>query len=131
MREEYLPYNFDLQKKFPSMRKVDVFEGGAEFFAEKDGKFLLIRDEKTMADLIPEDDEDLFDKMVTVLEFDSEDERNGYILRREREKTKETLREAQVVSAKSSAAAGKQSRRKAIENRKPKTRKTAHFGARW
>src|SRR5438445_5662505 len=86
MRTENLPYKFDLRKRFPDMRRLEAFEGGAEFAAEVGGKFYLIQDERTMADMIPPDDEDLLDKMLTVLEFDNEDERNDYIRVKKKEK---------------------------------------------
>ena len=92
MRTETLPYKFDLRKRFPTMLRLETFEGGAEFAVEKGGKFYLIRDERTMADLIPPDDEDLLDKMLTVWEFDSDAERNNYISHRKREKVKKEKR---------------------------------------
>jgi hypothetical protein len=82
------------------MRRLETFEGGAEFAAEKDGKFYLIRDERTMADMIPPDDQNLLDKMLTVLEFDSEDERNDYISRKKRERIENVLRYGKVTSIK-------------------------------
>ena len=36
MRTENLPFKFDLRKRFPDMRRLDIFEGGAEFAAEKE-----------------------------------------------------------------------------------------------
>jgi hypothetical protein len=42
MRTENLPFKFDLRKRFPEMRRLEIFEGGAEFAAEKEGKFYLI-----------------------------------------------------------------------------------------
>ena len=95
------------------MRRLEIFEGGAEFVAEKDGKFYLIRDERTMADFIPEGDEDLLDKILTVLEFDSEGELNDYIRSRNKEKIKETHRKGKIVPTNPLVAASrKQSRRK-------------------
>ena len=67
---------------------MEAFEGGAEFVAEKDGKFYLIQDARTMTDFIPEDDEDLLGKLLTVLEFDSEDESNDYIRHRKKGENK-------------------------------------------
>ena len=54
MQMKNLPYKFDLPKRFPDMRRLEIFEGGAELVAEKDGKFYFIRDERTMANFIPE-----------------------------------------------------------------------------
>ena len=100
MRIETLPYKSDLRKRFSDMRPLEAFEGGTEFAAEKGGKFYLIRDERTMADMIPPNDEDLLDKMLTVSEFDSEDERGDYLRRRKREEVEKILRYGKVVSAK-------------------------------
>jgi hypothetical protein len=100
MRTETLPFKSDLRKRFPKMRRLEAFEGGAEFAAEKGGKFYLIRDERTMADMTPPEDQDLLDKMLTVLEFDSEDERNDYIRRKKREMIKNVLQYGEVTSIK-------------------------------
>jgi len=43
MRTENLPYKFDLSKGFFKTGSLATFEGGAEFAAEKRGKFYLIR----------------------------------------------------------------------------------------
>jgi hypothetical protein len=53
-----------------------------------------------VADFILPEDEDLLDKMLTVLEFDNEDERNDYIRRQTRGKVKRVLREGKVISIK-------------------------------
>jgi hypothetical protein len=109
VRTESLPYKYDIRKQFPKMRQLEAFEGGAEFAAEKGGKFYLIRDGRTMADMIPPDDEDLLDKMLMVLEFDSEDERDQYIRHRAREKIKKVLREGKIISSKPIGPAGQES----------------------
>jgi hypothetical protein len=79
LRKESLPYNSRIDEQFPWKRMVKAFEGGAWFAAEKDGRFYLICDERTMADFILPEDDDLLDKMLTVLEFDSEEGREQYI----------------------------------------------------
>ena len=55
------------------------FEGGVVYTAERAGKFYVIQDESTMADLLP--DEDL-GELKTVLEFDTSAERASYIRER-------------------------------------------------
>jgi hypothetical protein len=57
------------------------FEGGAVYTAEKDGKFLVITDESSLADLLSEDDlKDM--NLVNTVEFSSESERAEYLLHR-------------------------------------------------
>jgi hypothetical protein len=51
-----------------------------------------------MADLILPEDEDLLEKMLTVWEFDSEDERNHYLRIQQREKIKKAVVEGEVIS---------------------------------
>ncbi|MGH7824377.1 MAG: hypothetical protein ACREQ7_04280 [Candidatus Binatia bacterium] len=61
------------------MRRIKAFEGGAVFAAERDGKFYLINDQRTMADFILPEDDDLLEQMLTVFEFDTEAEREEYL----------------------------------------------------
>ena len=68
-----------------------------------------------MVDMISPDDEDLLDEILTVLEFDTEDERNSYI---RREKIKKVLQEGEIipirplVSPPSTRSAAKRGKRK-------------------
>ena len=66
---------------FPDMRLLRGFEGGAVYTAEREGRFYLITDEGTMADLL--DDEDRKGMTFTsVREFESEAKRQAYARRR-------------------------------------------------
>ncbi len=57
------------------------FEGGAVYTSEKAGKFLVILDEGTMADILPADELEGME-LVKVIEFASESERSAYLLNR-------------------------------------------------
>jgi hypothetical protein len=83
MRVESFPYNYPMEKDFPERRLLSSFEGGSLWLAEKDGRYYVIADEGTMADfLIPGEDDDLLNELVNIYEFDSELERQEYILER-------------------------------------------------
>ncbi len=79
MHVERFPFKYDFRKRFPQLRRIREFEGGAVYAAEKNDKFYLIVDEGTMADFILPEDEDLLDQLVQVIEFDTEDECQHYI----------------------------------------------------
>jgi len=65
---------------FPGRVLLRGFEGGAVYTAERAGKFYVIQDEGTMADLLSEEDlADLAGELVKVLEFDAPAERATYI----------------------------------------------------
>jgi hypothetical protein len=70
LRKESLLYNSRIDEQFPSGRIVNAFAGGAWFAAEKRRRFHLICDERTMADFVFPEGDDVHDKMLTVLEFD-------------------------------------------------------------
>jgi len=56
------------------------FEGGAIYTAERAGRFYVIEDEGTMADLLSDDDlTDLAGELITVWEFDTPAARAAYI----------------------------------------------------
>jgi hypothetical protein len=57
------------------------FEGGAVYTSEKAGKFLVIIDEGTMADMFPAAELEAM-ALVKVIEFASEPERSAYLLDR-------------------------------------------------
>lgn len=82
MRTESHPYNYLIKERFAELRLVKQFEGGRLSIAEKGGFYYLVIDEGTMADfLLPDDKDDLLE-LVTILEFDSEKEREQYIQKR-------------------------------------------------
>ena len=68
------------QADFPEARLLVGFEGGSVYTADRLGKFYIIQDESSMADLLSEEDlADLTDALVQVLEFDTVAEREAYI----------------------------------------------------
>ncbi len=75
---------------FPNRVLLRGFEGGAVYTAEQAGKFYVILDESTMADLLSE--EDLAGmNLVTVLEFTEESERAACIHKRGWSKSKKEV----------------------------------------
>jgi hypothetical protein len=56
------------------------FEGGSVYTSERDGKFLVILDESTLADILPDELEGM--ELVRTSEFSSESERSAYLLKR-------------------------------------------------
>ena len=65
---------------FPGAQRLAAYEGGAVYTDERQGKFYLIQDESTLADLLSEEDlRDLSGSLVKVVEFDTAGEREDYI----------------------------------------------------
>ena len=65
----------------PDKRRVyRDFEGGVALTAEQGGKFLAVIDEGTLADLLPEELERA--DLVKTIEFETEEERSAYLLKR-------------------------------------------------
>lgn len=56
------------------------FEGGAVFTSERAGKYFVILDESTIADLLPSDELEEIE-VVKTIEFESEAERAAYLLK--------------------------------------------------
>lgn len=82
MRAERRPYNFDTRHEFPDARPFRAWEGGCAYKAERDGKPFIIIDGRTMADFVDEadlPDREALNGLVSVIEFDSEAERNAHI----------------------------------------------------
>ena len=64
---------------FADARVVAEFEGGRVLAAERGGKFYLIQDESSLADLLSEEDlNDLRNELVKVVEFNSPGERDAF-----------------------------------------------------
>ena len=63
---------------FPDRVLLRGFEGGAVYTAERAGKFYVIQDEGTMADLLSEEDLVGLD-LVKVLEFATASDRAAYV----------------------------------------------------
>jgi hypothetical protein len=101
IRTEVLPFSYRIQKRFPRMRNIESFEGGAMFAAEKDGKFYIILDERTMSGFLADEDDDLRDGLLKVFEFEDEDDRERYLRLRKRKQTERKLKEGNILSIKS------------------------------
>jgi len=65
----------------PGKTMIKGFEGGAVYAADKGGKFYLVLDEGTMADLLGEEDREGIE-FVKTLEFDTPAERDAHIAER-------------------------------------------------
>jgi hypothetical protein len=66
---------------FSRRERLLAFEGGAVYTAEHGGRFYLIQDESTLPELLS--DEDLVGlELVNVLEFESKEEREVYLVDR-------------------------------------------------
>lgn len=79
MRIQHFPWNYDLDVRFPHKRFIFGYEGGAVETVEADGKTYIIVDEGTMADFLLESDPtdaDVMSRLITVMEFDTADERD-------------------------------------------------------
>lgn len=73
------PMSFDIKVAFPNARRSRVWEGGGSYLAERDGVPYVIIDERSMADFLGDDDQDLLNKLVHVIAFDNEIERSAYV----------------------------------------------------
>jgi hypothetical protein len=80
MKIEGHSLDFDIFHRFPNAREFKGFEGGGVYKAELHNKPFLIIDERTLADLLTEEDAEGL-TFVKVIEFADEDERESYIAR--------------------------------------------------
>jgi hypothetical protein len=78
MNCSHLPYKNRISDAFPNNRRILAFEG-AILAAENENMFYLIIDERTMAGFLQPEDYDLIEKLVTVYEFETEEERLQYM----------------------------------------------------
>jgi hypothetical protein len=81
MHRESFPARYPVAERFPAQRVIRAWEGGGLCTAEHDGKFYLIVDESTMAaflDVNDPTDREVLNRLVTVMEFDSELERRRF-----------------------------------------------------
>src|SRR5262245_4644906 len=79
---ERRPFAFDLRAEFPNARQFRVWEGGAAFKAERDGVPVIVIDNRTLAEFLDEadsQDASALDALVSVLEFETEAERDAYV----------------------------------------------------
>lgn len=80
MRIERKSVDFEIFARFPNARKFKGFEGGIVYKSELHNKPFLIIDERTLADLLTEEDAEGL-TFVMVIEFVDEAERESYIAR--------------------------------------------------
>lgn len=69
-------------KDFPDRRPIFSAEGGVVYEAARDGKFYVIVDEATLADLLGEDEAGPVDAFVRIYEFETEASRDEYVRHR-------------------------------------------------
>lgn len=84
MQIERHPFTFDTHGQFPNARAFRGWEGGCAYRAERDRKPFLIINEGTMADFLDENDptdREVMNRLISVIEFDDEAERETYIER--------------------------------------------------
>lgn len=82
MIKKSYPYNYDYESKFPDMIEYRGCEGGMAYKAVKNGKPHLIIDGGSMAEVFDENDptdKEILDSMVTIIEFDDEEELSKYV----------------------------------------------------
>ena len=80
MQIHRFPWNYNVDARFPHRRVIFGYEGGHVVAAEADGKSYIIVDEGTMADFLSESDPtdaEVLNRLITVMEFDSVDERDS------------------------------------------------------
>lgn len=81
MRVEHFPWDYRLSERFPSSRGLYGYEGGWVATAERDGKFYIAVDEGTMGEFLDPDDPtdaEVLARLITVMEFDTQEERDEY-----------------------------------------------------
>lgn len=76
------PSGFSISDHFPNARQVRSWEGGCAYLAEQDGVYYVIVDEGTLVDFLGADDRDLLDQLIKVIAFESNAERDQYVLTR-------------------------------------------------
>ncbi len=74
------PFRYNYKAEFPNLKEIAAFEGGVIYAALKNNNHFLIIDEGTMAEFLDEDDKDLLDQLIKIIEFDSEEELNNYLI---------------------------------------------------
>jgi hypothetical protein len=80
MRVQHFPWQYNLAGRFPQRRRIFGYEGGEVDTAEADGKSYIIVNEGTMGEFLFESDPidaEVLSRLITVVEFDTVDERDG------------------------------------------------------
>ncbi len=73
------PFQYPFLKYYPNAEEFLGFEGGMIYKSVKEKEYIVIVDNGTMAGMLDDDDLDLLDQLVTVIEFDSEEELNTFL----------------------------------------------------
>jgi hypothetical protein len=80
MQTKKYPSTFPVEKHYPERDLLLGLEGGAIWIAEKEGRYYLIVDERSMADFLTTgEDDDLLNEIVKIYEFDSDQDRQRFI----------------------------------------------------
>jgi len=82
MKVEWFPSMEGIIERFPNQHSIKGFFGGNILAAEKDGKFYIIEDESLMGFLLGPEDDDLRGSLVRVKEFESEEERQQFLIKK-------------------------------------------------
>lgn len=83
MRKQTFPCDYDVLARFPSARAYARGEGWITYLAEERGLPYLIVDSRAIADSYAVGDP-ILDDLVTVIAFEDEVERAGYLVERDR-----------------------------------------------
>ena len=84
MKKKRFLFSYDFYKRFPNARLFRGWMGGCALKAEKNNKFYLVIDNGTLADFLDEQDaqdQEILKELVTIIEFNGEEEREDYIAR--------------------------------------------------
>lgn len=73
------PFQYPFLKYYPKAEEFLGFEGGMIYKSVKKDEYIVIVDNGTMAGMLDDDDLDLLDQLVTVIEFNSEEELNTFL----------------------------------------------------
>lgn len=87
MRKTKHPWNYDWAVDFPQHVHGRSWEGGGLYCAYRNGKYYLIYDEGTLADFLDgsdPSDKEVLDRLITVVEFDTEEARQDHLQKAER-----------------------------------------------
>jgi hypothetical protein len=84
MRVERHSYGFGVREHFPNARLIRAWDCSWAYRADRDGKPFLIIDSGTLADFLDvgcSTDREMLNGLVSVIEFDSDQEREAYMAR--------------------------------------------------
>ena len=70
--------SYNYKGLYPNLRLDRLFEGGIEFSAHNDGKYIYIIDSSTMCDFVC----DIYNIAISIIEFERMDEFEEYVQKR-------------------------------------------------